>query len=471
MSTRDQYSTALPSYRRASDFARSPSYATGALPRRVPISPSPTVASGFGGSISRMDSSQRYSTGGKGPAVPPMDDTQSIGTLQYADGNSPIKATITGVIDKGFFLSEDNEWTCYRRNYFSCNCSYSLSPYYPAAQIQYVASPSATPSQVFGFAMCISAVVSDSDQHTIELVQHTPKRDKGPTTTPTKIPLLAKQDQQSVHAHAGGMFGNPAISHGRAMYSEGYGSSTQPTTNLMAEHTFERIQFKQATQNNGKRRAAQQYYHLVVELWADLGGQGSDQYVKVAFRKSAKMIVRGRSPGHYQNERRASQSNPPSGSAGNMGSGYAPVSNYYETSSSVPLSTGPGTYDARGGAFTAPRRHALPAETPMTADEQRSMEDIKGYSYFPGAATDGHTDDRVDAYDHQSHSDSMHPHMLDMHSKVKSEYENTLPRLMHPPVMSSDQRPRCGPFEAKPTSNGYYPPHMMSPSNLSMTMS
>ena len=88
---------------------------------------------------------------------------------------------------------------------------------------------------------------------------------------------------------------------------------------FQTEHTFERIQFKQATANNGKRRAAQQYYHVVVELFVDLGTQIPEQFAKVAYRKSAKMIVRGRSPGHYQTERRGSTSSGPGGSAGSIG--------------------------------------------------------------------------------------------------------------------------------------------------------
>lgn len=75
------------------------------------------------------------------------------------------------------------------------------------------------------------------------------------------------------------------------------------------EHTFERIQFKQATANNGKRRAAQQYYRLVIELHAHVGELGrrvADQWLKAAHRKSARLVVRGRSPEHYQAERRMS---------------------------------------------------------------------------------------------------------------------------------------------------------------------
>src|ERR1700753_1257502 len=35
---------------------------------------------------------------------------------------------ITCKVEKGFFPCQENNWTCYRRNYFSVSCSYSLDP-------------------------------------------------------------------------------------------------------------------------------------------------------------------------------------------------------------------------------------------------------------------------------------------------------------------------------------------------------
>jgi hypothetical protein len=60
--------------------------------------------------------------------------------------------------------------------------------------------------------------------------------------------------------------------------------------------TFERVQFKTATANNGKRRAAQQYYVLLVELYAETS---AGKTFRVATAQSAPLVVRGRSPGHY----------------------------------------------------------------------------------------------------------------------------------------------------------------------------
>ena len=229
-----------------------------------------------------MDGS--YSARSQGQATnPPLDPLASMGVLHYADGTpgTAVRPEISGNIDKGFFLS-DGEWTCYRRNYFSCVCSFSLSPHYPNMSLHFTLSTSQQTYTVQGFAMSISAVVADNDGHSIELVQHTPKRDKGPIMKPEKVRMVPKVSQTphhplSVYGHGDG-----------GLSTRGYdptyvgAAGSQGAGPYQTEHTFERIQFKQATANNGKRRAAQQYYHLVVELYADVGSPNSEQLVRVA---------------------------------------------------------------------------------------------------------------------------------------------------------------------------------------------
>nr|CAG8460735.1 4901_t:CDS:2 [Entrophospora candida] len=116
------------------------------------------------------------------------------------------------------------------------------------------------------FLLAISAKVSNSDKK-IDLVQHTPKRDKGPQMVPVLKPI-----------HPGGNLNLNLV----GTYS-----------NIV---TFERIQFKTATANNGKRRAAQQYYVVMIDLYAQ--ADNNESY-KLATTTSAPLVVRGRSPGHY----------------------------------------------------------------------------------------------------------------------------------------------------------------------------
>lgn len=389
-----------------------------------------------------------------------------LGNLQYADGAmTPVKVDIHGIIDKGFFLSE-NEWTCYRRNYFSCVCSFSLNPHLPGMTIQFNATGSSQSVQVYGFAMSISAVVSDNEQHNIELVQHTPKRDKGPIMKPDKVRLAIKPHQPTHHHHMG-LFSDPVMPS-RPVYGDSFSSQPggQP---YPTEHTFERIQFKQATQNNGKRRAAQQYYQLVVELWGDVG---SEQFVKIATRKSAKMIVRGRSPGHYQNDRRSSQSSGPGGSGGGLATAYGHMGGMNDFGVNPMMGgSGYGTSFENRTSHYGVRHHDIPPESMISPEDAKAIGTAKEYQYYPGSMYDTQSD-RIDLFSARQERDNMVSHMatgLDMNGKVKPEYEGaTLPSIFHPPAQMGDCPP--GAFEGKATSKNYYPTPTVPSSGINMTM-
>lgn len=178
-------------------------------------------------------------------------------------------ADISARIDRGFFLAE-NDWVCYRRNYFQVSSTFQIG--YQAKPGQQASRPSEVsvdingmPVQVRQFTVQISSKNSHSDKK-IELVQHTAKRDKGPQSIPCRKSILP-----------GGDISSPAMS-------------------LATIATYERLQFRTATANNGKRRAHQQYYSLYIELIAQLA---TGEEVLIAKCESAPLVVRGRSPGHY----------------------------------------------------------------------------------------------------------------------------------------------------------------------------
>ncbi|KAI9892492.1 MAG: hypothetical protein M1814_001449 [Vezdaea aestivalis] len=212
--------------------------------------------------------------------------------ITSADGNY-IKAEIEACIEKGWFKPEDN-WTCYRRNYFVVKCSYDLKPAHFAQPLSLTRSNSpGLAEEILEFAMCISAE-ADNGAKTVELVQHTPKRDKGPQEKPKRQTL---QPCPASHFH------HPTMAFSTSRFPTGQDYDQTYQSNCIA--SFERIQFKSATQNNGRRRAAQQFYNLMVDLYAktrSLSGEAS--WVKVASRVSVPVVVRGRSPGHYAEERR-----------------------------------------------------------------------------------------------------------------------------------------------------------------------
>lgn len=269
---------------------------------------------------------------------PPFEETKVIYPVITAR-NQQVMPKIDAKIQKGFF-KVDHKWTCYRRNYFTVSCSFSLksatyeSPFY----LQRHANQQH--EQISAFAMQISAktaVVNNQESELRNLVQHTPKRDKATESVPGKVILQPAQPS---------ILTSPASYHGSSTM---YGGATNVPPSMMIDynpqqyasthhqgppqsHTFERIQFQRATANNGKRRAQQQYFHVVVELFADVGRHGESQWVKIATAQSHPMVVRGRSPGHYKDNRRdsAASMDPDRGAgAGGDGSGGPPSMGSY----------------------------------------------------------------------------------------------------------------------------------------------
>ncbi|CEP08187.1 hypothetical protein [Parasitella parasitica] len=200
------------------------------------------------------------------PSFGPTDYARNIISL---DRHTIIDVRLHTKVDRGFFLA-DNDWTCYRRNYFQVSGSFSLEGVgilYEGQEFPCFAKDrNGHLEDIHCFMLGVSARLSDCDK-SIQLIQHTPKRDKGPQTTPT--PKLIRP---------GGNIGFSAVGSSQSIV------------------TFERLQFKTATANNGKRRAAQQYYVIIVELLAKLRNGNT---ITVASAKSSSLVVRGRSPGHY----------------------------------------------------------------------------------------------------------------------------------------------------------------------------
>jgi meiosis-specific transcription factor NDT80 len=381
---------------------------------------------------------------GGGAPCPPLGNTEIHYTLQAADG-SLIKPEIFGRIDKGFFQA-DGDWTCYRRNYFSLVCSYSLTPL-TAGPMYLQQSHGARGPQVHSFAMSIAAVVDGRGGKSIDLVQHTPKRDKGPQDKPARIPLAPRPSTPPHGLYNDNLPGSCRSSlYDTQAFSQ---NPNQPET----EATFERIQFKNATANNGKRRAAQQYYHLLVELFVDIGhhAPSAERWVKIASRMSAQMVVRGRSPGHYGSDRRGSNSSTggpgPGGSGG--GGGYTPTVNSSRTPGDLSMS---GTSSMMGGSsygsYDARQSHyrSLGLMDPTVSEEEAKVLATHGdYTYFPGAI-----------YEEPSHAlRGMSEYTT---NKIKSESNLGGHGAYQLPSLATYDGfgRRCGPFEGTGESRGYF---------------
>ncbi|KJX92196.1 p53-like transcription factor like protein [Zymoseptoria brevis] len=360
------------------------------------------------------------------------------------DGAS-VTPEVHAKVEKGFFPSTvDQKWTCYRRNYFSVQCSFELHPNINGGRMFLKRSKSTNTEPIQAMGMRLSAAVDGQHGKNIELVQHTPKRDNGPKTKidiikVSPMPTSGRNEHTvSPHGvyqvpmptfHATGQVPGPYLplqnvadpnaapsSTTPTMSSQfAYAASTQsPQPGQTCSHTFERVQFKQATANNGKRRASQQYFHLVVELFADVCKENSDtpNWVKVAHRVSEKIVVRGRSPSHYQNEGqhqngRTGSSGGSSGYSTTAGASYGSLTaggfrtgstgyggslggGSYRTNNAYafhpsPENSGSSSSSVDGGANDAD----YPPDTVMTESERNEVQSQEGYRYYPGSIYEG----------------------------------------------------------------------------------
>ncbi|KAJ9669828.1 hypothetical protein H2201_000214 [Coniosporium apollinis] len=394
---------------------------------------------------------------------------------------------IEAKIGKGFFYSSDKTWTCYRRNYFSVECSYSLNPHIANGQLYLKRGSKQGQEQIQALAMSLSAVVDGTAGKSIELVQHTPKRDKGPQLQIQKeklAPTPPRKSQTDAHGypvntlHAQATMTPPylplqnAPEQSQADPEQHQAYSPAGASSSTYSHTFERIQFKSATANNGKRRAQQQYYHLIVELYADVRSrrESKPDWVKLAQRISAAVVVRGRSPSHYQNEgpHSASSSRGPGGPGstsgggnpgygatgapglgargldsglaglgGSMGGGMYRGSQYSLDPSPMSSYSVSSASSVSGGAPDG----LVNNDAMMDENESKAIEGFDGYQYYPstlyeaglppGAKTLG------PAFGEQT--------------RVKTEYGG---HVQLPPAW---QVGGCGRFQGTETSRGYYP--------------
>lgn len=172
-------------------------------------------------------------------------------------------------MDRGFFTSQSH-WTCYRRNYFQVTASFIIPGHSEGTCYALQFLDKLQPIGQFFLRLKACTSSTDTDTHTmirpVALTQMTPKRDKGPQREPPVIPITPSDT----------MYGSEQVCV-----------------------TFERLQFRVATANNGKRRASQQYFRLVFDLIAQL--EDGSQHIIVECCSSP-LVVRGRSPGHYSLE-------------------------------------------------------------------------------------------------------------------------------------------------------------------------
>ncbi|KAJ5267894.1 NDT80 / PhoG like DNA-binding family protein [Penicillium angulare] len=235
-----------------------------------------------------IEPSRRFSTQLE---APPFEKTTILKPLvvEFRGAQQFVYPEIQAKIRPGFFTL-DGKWTCYRRNYFAVDCSFGLHPW-PSTVPLFIRLYDQILEPIKGFGMSISVIVDGSCNETCPLIQHTPKRDKQSERTPGPVILQPMPPPSLTTCSTGaGEYGGFALSSPSLNYNLGFAEPSQPCQ-PPTSHLFERIQFQKATANNGKRRAQQQYYNLVVELYAEVPRGEVSDWVQIARRHSYPMVV------------------------------------------------------------------------------------------------------------------------------------------------------------------------------------
>jgi meiosis-specific transcription factor NDT80 len=384
--------------------------------------------------------------------------------------------TIDAKIEKGFFWSLDRVWTCYRRNYFAVNVNYSLNPWMPNGRLYLNQGGGKAPELIQSMAVSLAAAVDGSGGKNIELIQHTPKRDKGPQLA-MKKELLAPMPPGKSHDHSNYAMNNFHQANQVAGPSLPLQNESEPSqqfsptshANSNFQHAFERIQFKSATANNGKRRAQQQYYHLIVELWANVQPTRDTEprWVKVAARLSHPVVVRGRSPSHYQNEGPHNAGTSRGAGSGGMGgpghhglgsNGGGSYSGGFRNGISGSGASGMGGGMYRGNTYSLD-------PSPVGSHSVSSASSLSG-GPVEGLINDQHLGEDEDSKMIESHGDYQY-YPAPIYENVPTKMEGVglpLPerRIKEeypgPASLSTGwQVGGCGRFQGMETSRGYYP--------------
>ena len=171
----------------------------------------------------------------------------------------------------------------YRRNYFAVSINYSLSPPTGPANGNLYLNEQGLHQRVKALGVRMRAVKNKEHGEDVPISVFTAKR--GPPMNPA--PPLERELQ-------------PNMQRGTKIYSDSTGHGDDVRERPI-HHTFQRLQFRKATENNGVRRRGQSFYHMVVELRASvIGRNGGDEWVKVASTISGPLLVRGRCPNSFE---------------------------------------------------------------------------------------------------------------------------------------------------------------------------
>jgi len=227
-------------------------------------------------------------------------------------------------LDRGFELGEAGNWIGYKRNYFTMVLAFTFQNWTldKFVENRFQVMDKNDPKNrldVSYFVLSVLARCSDPEVQ-IGLVQHTPKRDKGPQYTPPVYPAVPGilPDHETVTASSNKRntkkirtlgrifsFDRSAYYRDNDMDPEKDQSilSGYPNDMISRVARFERIQFSASIRVKQKSNNVHKFFTLHVELSAVVNDKDRKLLVPVASCCSAPLLVRGRSPSNYPREK------------------------------------------------------------------------------------------------------------------------------------------------------------------------
>jgi len=239
---------------------------------------------------------------------PSFEMTTSIYPIYTKSNNEYVFPFINARLDRGFDFI-DNQWIGYKRNYFTLVSAFEFEKKdleFLNDEKFYYLDENDRKVNIEYFALNLISTCCEDDTE-VNLVQHTAKRDRGPTQKPCvhiAVPGILPSHEmikQAANIRNGNKIGklnkvfqfiNPSPDNLHSILS------TYPTNEeIYKVARFERIQFSIAYQPNKVRgTTTNRHFKIVVQLL----GKANDRYTLLAFTETPPLVVRGRSPSNYK---------------------------------------------------------------------------------------------------------------------------------------------------------------------------
>ena len=218
-----------------------------------------------------------------GVGIPEFHETEIKGDMRDAMGAQVSVEMHARFVLKKKAAKQRNFWILYRRNYFGIQGSYNLEGSRDSTldETLYLHRINHEPTPIQALFMCMRGVVENEKGPEIKIVVFSPKRK--PIHEGTEPPPIEPQRMK------------PLTEGSTKFFTESTGDR-QDHMKVPMNHTFPRNQFRAATQNNGARRTEQQFYHILLELKAEILVDGVPNLFIVSSQMSDALVVRGRCP-------------------------------------------------------------------------------------------------------------------------------------------------------------------------------